>query len=88
VSGRTLSRLPGASTLVAMTDRISKAEIRKDAVQDTVTAAASTVGSVATILTGAVTDVVKAVGGLATEVFEIRDAARKASQQNDQPDDA
>ena len=70
-----------------MTDRISRAEIRKDAVQETVTAAASTVGSVATILTGAVSDVVKAVGGLASEVFEIREAARKAADANDGADE-
>jgi len=71
-----------------MTDRISKNEIRKDAVQDTLTAAAGTVGTVANIVTGAVTDVVKAVGGLATEVFEIRDAARKAAEEHDEPDEA
>jgi len=88
VSRRTLSGLLGTSTLDAMTDRLSKAEIRKDAVQDTVTAAAGTVGSVATILTGAVTDVVKAVGGLATELFEIRDAARKAASEHPEADEA
>ena len=71
-----------------MTDRLSRNEIRKDAVQDTLTAAANTVGTVATIVTAAVGDVVKAVGGLATEVFEIRDAARKAADQNDDADDA
>ena len=64
-----------------MSDRISKNEIRKDAVQETLTAAAGTVGAVATIVTSAVTDVVKAVGGLANEVFEIRDAARKAAEE-------
>jgi hypothetical protein len=63
-----------------MDDQLSRGEIRKDAVQDTVEAAAGTVGQVATILTGAVRDVVRALGGFATEVFEIRDAARKASE--------
>jgi len=66
-----------------MTDRISKAEIRKDAVQDTFTAATQTVGEVVGIVTHAVTDVAKALGGLATDVFEIRDGARKASHDND-----
>lgn len=61
-------------------DELSPAEIRKDAVQDTVEAAAGAVGQVATIVTGAVRDVARAVGGFATEVFEIRDAARKAGQ--------
>ncbi len=61
-----------------MRDKLSKAEIRKDALQDGVTAASHTVGSVATIITTAVGDIARAVGGLATEVFEIRDAARRA----------
>jgi hypothetical protein len=62
-----------------MKERLSKAEIRKDAVQNTVEAAAGAVGQVATILTGAVKDVAGTVGGFATELFEIRDAARRAA---------
>jgi len=62
-----------------MNERLSKAEIRKDAVQNTVEAAASTVGQVATILTSAVKDVAGTVGGFATELFEIRDQARRAA---------
>ena len=65
-------------------EKLSSAEIGKDAVQATVEAAASTVGEVATIVTNAVRDVATALGGLATEVFEIREASRKASQ--DGPD--
>jgi hypothetical protein len=64
-----------------MKDRLSRAEIRKDAVQDSVEAAATAVGQVTTIVTGAVRDVAKAVGGFATELFEIRDAARKAADE-------
>lgn len=60
-------------------DHLSRNEIRKDAVQDTVQAAASTVGQVASIVTTAVRDVAGALGGFATEVFEIRDSARRAS---------
>jgi hypothetical protein len=63
-----------------MDDHLSRGEIRKDAVQSTVEAAAATVGQVTTIVTGAVRDVAKALGGFATEVFEIRDAARRASR--------
>ena len=63
-----------------MPDKLSKAEIRKDALQDGVTAASQAVGSVTTIVTAAVGDIARAVGGFATEIFEIRDAARKASQ--------
>ncbi|WP_244929372.1 hypothetical protein [Nocardioides sp. W7] len=66
-----------------MRDHLSKAEIRKDALQGTVEAAASTVGQVATIITGAVRDVASAFGGFATEVFEIRDSARRASEQTE-----
>ena len=65
-----------------MKDHLSKAEIRKDAVQGAVEAAATTGGEVATILTTAVKDIARAVGGVATEVFEIRDSARKASDEN------
>lgn len=69
-----------------MNERLSKAEIRKDAVQNTVEAAAGAVGQVATIITGAVKDVAGTVGGFATELFEIRDAARRAAA--DHVDDA
>ncbi len=61
-------------------DSLSRGEIGKDAVQSTVEAAASTVGQVATIVTKAVQEVAGALGGLATEVFEIREAARKAAE--------
>jgi hypothetical protein len=70
-----------------MSDHLSKSEIRKDAVQSTVEAAAATVGQVATIITAAVRDVASAVGGFATEVFEIRDSARKAAAEHaEEPD--
>eukprot|EP01032_Pedospumella_encystans_P034644 gene34644-39171_t len=62
-------------------DHLSKGEIGKDAVQSTVEAAASAVGEVASIITKAVQDVAGAVGGFATEVFEIREAARKAADE-------
>lgn len=65
-----------------MTDDISRAEIAKDAVQSTAEATVHTVGEVTKIVATAVKDVVGAVGGLATEVFEIRDAARKASAEH------
>lgn len=65
-----------------MKDHLSKAEIRKDAVQSTVEAAAGTVGQVATIVTSAVKDVAGAVGGFATEVFEIRESVRRASAEH------
>ena len=62
-----------------MEDRLSKTEIRKDALQEIVESGASTVGEVASIITTAVKDVANAIGGLATDMFEIRDASRRAS---------
>jgi hypothetical protein len=63
-----------------MDDRLSKNEIRKDALQETAQSVADTVGEVATIITSAVKDVAGAIGGLATDVFEIRDGVKRAEQ--------
>ncbi len=63
-----------------MQDHLSRAEIRKDVVQDAVQAAATTVGHVTSIVTGAVRDVAGVLGGFATEIFEIRDAARRSGR--------
>ena len=69
-----------------MTDRLSKGEIRKDAVQDGVTAAAQAVGAVSTIVVTAVGDVARTLGGFATELFEIRDSARRAHRDHGEDD--
>jgi hypothetical protein len=61
-------------------EKLSGPEIGKDAVQATLEAAATTVGQVATIVTGAVGDITRAIGDFATEVFEIREASRKAAE--------
>jgi len=58
--------------------RLNKFEITKDTVQDSVTAAATTVGQVSTIITGAGRDVAGSIGGFATELFKIRESARRA----------
>ena len=63
-------------------DKLSKAEINKDSIQATAEAAATTVGEVATILTAAVRDIASVIGGFATEVFEIRESARKAADEH------
>ncbi len=68
-------------------DHLSKGEIAKDAVQASAEAAATTVGEVATIITGAVRDVASAVGGFATEMFEIRDASRRAIAEHGAPEE-
>jgi hypothetical protein len=61
-----------------MKDRLSKNEIRKDVVQESVEAVAGTVGEVMNIVVTAVKDVASSIGGLATDAFEIRDSARRA----------
>ena len=66
-----------------MKDHISRGEIRKDTLQDSVEATATAVGAVTTIVTTAVREVARALGGLATELFEIRDSARRASADNE-----
>lgn len=75
------SRLPPKTG--AMDDRLSKSEIRKDALQETVQSVASTVGEVTAIVTTAVKDVAGAIGGLATDVFEIRDGVKRADRRAD-----
>ncbi len=65
-----------------MSDHLSKGEIAKDALQAGAEAAAGAVGQVAGIVTGAVRDVATTVGGLATDLFEIRDAARRAHREH------
>ena len=77
-SSATLPFVPAGPTLVGMKDHISKAEIRKDALQDSVEAATHAVGQATNIVVGAVSDIAKTVGGLATDLFEIADATRKA----------
>lgn len=66
-----------------MRDKLSKAEIRKDALQEGVTAASQAVGSVTSIVTNAVGDIARTLGGFATEMFEIRDSARRASHDHE-----
>jgi hypothetical protein len=68
--------------MTAMKDHLSSTEIGKDAVQSAVEAAATTIGQVTSIIAHAVKDVASAMGGFATEVFEIRDSARRAREQN------
>lgn len=69
-----------------MRDHISRAERRKDALQDTVETTATAVGTVTTIVTTAVRDVARVVGGLATDLFEIRESTRRAARDNDDLD--
>jgi hypothetical protein len=70
-----------------MKDRLSKNEIRKDMVQESIEAVASTVGEVTNVIVNAVRDVSKSIGGLATDAFAIRDGARRARAQLEQEED-
>jgi len=76
--------MPPSGKTEHMEERLSKVEIRKDALQETVDSVASTVGEVASIITTAVKDVAGAIGGLATDVFEIRDGARRAAERTEE----
>lgn len=69
-------------------ERLSDAEIRKDAIQDSVEATINAMAQVGSVVTGAARDIARTVGDLATEIFEIRDAARRARAENDTGTDA
>ena len=71
-----------------MKDRLSKAEINKDALQETMEAGVQTVSQVMSIITGAVRDVTTTIGGFATDAFEIREGVRKAKAELDQDEDS
>jgi hypothetical protein len=57
---------------------VDAAESAKDTVQVLTESAAVHIGRIATIITGAVREVAKEAGEWATEVFEMREAAKKA----------
>jgi len=59
-------------------DRLGGLERRKDTLQVAVESGATHVGGIARIVVGAVVDVTREVGEWATDLFEIRDAARRA----------
>jgi hypothetical protein len=69
-----------------MTDRLSKAEINKDALQETMEAGVQMVSKVMSIITGAIRDVTTTIGGFATDAFEIREGVRKAKADLDSPE--
>ncbi|UPK73507.1 hypothetical protein MU582_13785 [Nocardioidaceae bacterium SCSIO 66511] len=61
---------------------ISRREINKDVLQQSAEAATHTAAEVGSILVNAVRDITRSVGGLATEIFEIREAAARAENDN------
>jgi hypothetical protein len=67
-------------------DPLDRLETRKDTVQVAVESGATHVGSIIGIVVGAVRDVTREVGDWATDVFEIRDAARRARREGGEGD--
>lgn len=61
---------------------ISRVETAKDTVQVLTESAATHVGRIATIITGAVRDIAREMGEWATDAFEMRDAADEANRNN------
>ncbi len=59
-------------------DMVSEFETAKDTVQELTESAATHIGHIATIITGAVRDVAREIGSWATDVIEMRDAAERA----------
>lgn len=57
---------------------VSEAERTKDVVQEVVESTALHVGRIAQIVAGAVAEVVREIGDLATDVFEMREAGQRA----------
>jgi hypothetical protein len=66
-----------------MNDTLDKLETRKDTIQVAVESGATHVGGIVGIVVGAVRDITHEVGEWATDMFEIRDAARRARKDAD-----
>jgi hypothetical protein len=64
---------------------VTRFEITKDTVQVVTESAASHIGRIATIVSGAVREVTQEVGEWASDVFEMRDAAAKAREADANP---
>ena len=60
---------------------ISKGEAAKDTAQVVIESTATHVGRIATIITGAVRDVVRELGEMASDAFEMREASRRATRE-------
>jgi hypothetical protein len=61
---------------------VSKREIEKDTVQELTVSAVDTVGRIAGILVNTVREVANEIGGFATNMYEIREASRRAKDDN------
>jgi hypothetical protein len=65
-----------------MSDGLDRLETRKDTIQVVIESGATHIGGIVGIVVGAVRDVTREIGDWATDVFEIRDAARRARTDN------
>ena len=67
--------------------RLARLETTKDTIQVLVESGATHAGRIAVIVAGAVAGVTRELGEWATDVFEIRDAARRARADAELEDD-
>lgn len=58
---------------------IDRFETGKDTAQEIIESGAQRAGNIATIVTGAVRDVTRELGEFATDIFEMREASRRAA---------
>lgn len=65
---------------------LSRREIAKDAIQQSAEAAISTGGRIAAIVFDSARRITTELGTFGTEIFEIREASKRA-EQDDRPDD-
>ncbi len=65
---------------------LTRREIGKDVVEQSLDAAIATTGRVVAILFETGQRVTRELGGLATEIFEIAEASRRAESDADHPD--
>jgi hypothetical protein len=71
-----------------MKEKLDRLETRKDTIQVAVESGAAHVGSIVGVIAGAVRDITREIGDWGTDIFEIRDAARRARGESeaDSPD--
>jgi hypothetical protein len=65
---------------------VSKPETVKDTIQVVVESGATRIGNIALLITGAVRDIAREVGGFASDVFEMLEASRRARADEEKAD--
>ncbi|MGH3521150.1 MAG: hypothetical protein ACRDQ7_27995 [Haloechinothrix sp.] len=64
---------------------VGRFESTKDTVQELTESAATRVGKIATIITGAVAGISREIGGGVTDAIEMREAAKRAKKDDERP---